>query len=263
MSGVKDGTCRDLSVVCKTRGFAVLLCSAVCVALMAMAGCQTAPTFRGQSPAFDDRPPSAAPKGASRRIRRVDEEPLPDEEMVPDGSAEGLPLSNDSAEQLNDPIIDIVIEGNETIETSAIRKLVHSPVGRPPAEQQIREDVRALYSTRWFFSVEPRYRRNDAGLVLVFRVIERPMVEKVEYRGNDRIKPYSQDIRHVLADFSLVRMMGVMKASAKALRNSDYAPPEIKRELLREILNSWHVSSNVLLVLLPLLADPDAGPKKS
>ena len=108
--------------------------------------------------------------------------------MVPASSVEGLPLSDDSAEQLSDPIADIVIEGNDTIETSAIRKLVHSPVGRPPAEQQIREDVRALYSTRWFFSVEPRYRRNDTGLVLVFRVIERPMVEKVEYRGNERIK---------------------------------------------------------------------------
>ena len=188
MSGVKDGTCRDQSVVCKTRGFAVLLCGLLCGVTMAVSGCQTAPTFRGQSLGFDDRPPGKPPTSNIKRARRVDEEPLPEEEMVPDGSAEGLPLSDDSPEELNDPITDIVIEGNETIETSAIRKLIHSPIARPPAEQQIREDVRALYSTRWFFSVEPRYRRNEKGLVLVFRVIERPMVQKVEYRGNERIK---------------------------------------------------------------------------
>ena len=108
------------------------------MALMAVAGCQTAPIFRGQSPALDDRPAKAPANNAARRSRRIDESPLPEEEMVPAGSVEGLPLSDDSAEQLSDPIADIVIEGNDTIETSAIRKLVHSPVGRPPAEQQIR-----------------------------------------------------------------------------------------------------------------------------
>jgi len=73
-------------------------------------------------------------------------------------------------------------------------------------------------------------------------------------RHYDRVRPYDQSVRRVLAEFSLVYLMGVMKASAKALRNSDYAEPAIKQKLLRQILRSWDISSKVLLVLLPVLA---------
>jgi outer membrane protein insertion porin family len=45
-----------------------------------------------------------------------------------------------------------------------------------------------LYGTKWFLSVEPRYRQTDAGLVLIFKVVERPIVQSVEYRGNNAIK---------------------------------------------------------------------------
>lgn len=183
MSGVKDGTCwhdraaRSASVVSLFRA----ACGwGLCLSLVV--GCQSVPTFRAQSPGIEEGAAAAKPR------RRIDSEPSPDEESLAKNLGEGLPLSDEDPDTLKDPIADIVVEGNDTIEVTAIRKLVRSPVGRPPVEQQIREDVRALYSTRWFFSVEPRYRRTDDGLVLVFRVIERPMVQKVEFRGNERIK---------------------------------------------------------------------------
>lgn len=183
MSGVKDGTCRVERAGRVTR-WECLSLLAISLGLSVLAGCQSLPTIRGQSPAFDEL--DAGP--STRRPRRIDDVPTPSEERIPEDLGEGLSADGSRSEELTDPIIDIVIEGNDTIETTAIRKLVRSAVGRPPAESQIREDVRALYSTRWFFSVEPRYRREGAGLVLVFRVIERPVVESVEFRGNERIK---------------------------------------------------------------------------
>jgi outer membrane protein insertion porin family len=179
MSGVKDGTCRVERAVRATSGLGVLLCG---LALWAC-GCQSAPTFRGQTPGFNDSAETA------RRPRRIDDSASPHEELLPEELHSGLaPIGEGDSEELTDPIVDIAIEGNDTIESAAIRKLIRSPIGRPPSESQIREDVRALFSTRWFFAVEPRYRRKDAGLVLVFRVIERPMVETVEFRGNERVK---------------------------------------------------------------------------
>ena len=184
MSGVKDGTfCGER--VSRLAHWECLSLFGLAMSLSLLAGCQSMPTIRGQSPAFDDGP---IPKEAARRPRRVDDAPTPDEERISAELTGDLSLSGDEPENLSDPIFDIAIEGNDTIETSAIRKLIRSAIGRPPAESQIREDVRALYSTRWFFSVEPRYRRATTGLVLVFRVIERPIVEKVEFRGNTRIK---------------------------------------------------------------------------
>jgi outer membrane protein insertion porin family len=88
---------------------------------------------------------------------------------------------------VEDVLIDVRVEGNATIESGAILAVVHSQVGRPIDETQIKEDLRALYATRWFYSVERRYRVADDGLILIFRVAERPIVRKVEFRGNHRI----------------------------------------------------------------------------
>lgn len=78
---------------------------------------------------------------------------------------------------------------------------------------------------------------------------------KDEYadRLYDRTKPYDQDIRNLLAEHSLVYMVQTMKAGARALRNSDYVKPEIKRELLNEVMHCWEQVTKVLITLLPLL----------
>ena len=89
--------------------------------------------------------------------------------------------------QLQQPVVNVLIEGNETIPRSAILQHVGSRPGRMASPSQIREDVRRLYQTRWFFSVEPRYRLTEKGLVLVFGVVERPMVRSVRYQGNKSI----------------------------------------------------------------------------
>lgn len=185
MSGVKEGTFCGERVGRVTRWERLSLFG-LAMWLSVLAGCQSLPIIRGQSPAFDE-PSTGSLKGA-RRSQRIDDELTPDEEQFSGDLGGSLSPNGDESEEVTDPIIDIVIEGNDTIETTAIRKLIRSAVGRPPTEPQVREDVRALYSTRWFFSVEPRYRRNATGLVLVFRVIERPIVEKVEFRGNERVK---------------------------------------------------------------------------
>lgn len=46
-----------------------------------------------------------------------------------------------------------------------------------------------------------------------------------------------------------------MKAAARALRNSDFVKPDVKRELLKEIINGWKQLTKVLLPLVPLLAE--------
>ncbi|HUG92015.1 MAG TPA: BamA/TamA family outer membrane protein [Planctomycetaceae bacterium] len=96
--------------------------------------------------------------------------------------------AEDAVPGMDEPLADVRVEGNDTILTSAIARHIKTRPGRPPSERQIREDVRQLYATRWFLSVEPRYRRAPNGLVLIFKVIERPVVEHVEYIGNKAVK---------------------------------------------------------------------------
>lgn len=86
------------------------------------------------------------------------------------------------------PIIAIKVEGNTTIPDASILKLVKTRRGRPATTKMVRDDIRALYDTRWFTEVTPIYRQTDEGTVLVFRVFERPILEGVSYVGNKKIK---------------------------------------------------------------------------
>lgn len=74
-------------------------------------------------------------------------------------------------------------------------------------------------------------------------------------RNYNQIRPYNQSIQTFFAEYSLHNLINNIKASSRALRNSDYVEPMTKRELLREILRSWEQISNVLLALTPILAD--------
>ena len=75
-----------------------------------------------------------------------------------------------------------------TIATSTIAHHVKSRPGRVLDEQTVRDDIKALYRTRWFFSVEPVVSQTDGGVVLSYRVAERPILRRIEYRGNEKIK---------------------------------------------------------------------------
>lgn len=74
-------------------------------------------------------------------------------------------------------------------------------------------------------------------------------------RQYDRARPYNQEIRDILNEYSYVYMVQAMRAGSRALRNSDYVEPEIKRRLLAEIMNCWEQVSKVLLILAPILAE--------
>lgn len=88
----------------------------------------------------------------------------------------------------DEPLADVRIEGNTTIPVSEIAPHIKSRPGRPVSQKMIKDDVDTLVRTRWFATVEPLLRRNDDGPVLIFRVVERPIVRRVEYQGNKKIK---------------------------------------------------------------------------
>ena len=90
--------------------------------------------------------------------------------------------------QLDEPLFEVVIEGNSTIPETEIAKHIKTRAGRIVTQKQIKDDVDALVRTRWFASVEPSVRRTDDGVVLVFRILERPIVRRVEYKGLKKVK---------------------------------------------------------------------------
>jgi outer membrane protein insertion porin family len=92
----------------------------------------------------------------------------------------GPPVS--SAER----IIEVRIEGNQATPVSRLPKLL-TRAGQIFDTTAIEEDVRALHRSRKFVDVHPKYVRTNEGIVVIFQVVERPLVRYVKYVGNQRI----------------------------------------------------------------------------
>ncbi len=90
--------------------------------------------------------------------------------LVPDGAG--------------DRIVEVRIEGNETMDASKLPKLV-TRAGQSFDPQSIEEDVRTLHRSRKFVDVHPKYVRVRQGVVVIFQVVERPMIRHVRFVGNE------------------------------------------------------------------------------
>ncbi len=85
-------------------------------------------------------------------------------------------------------VVEVRIVGNETIPKAKILRHIRTRVGRAFDQEMIEEDVRRLDSTRMFVNVEPFRQRVPRGVVVVFKVYERPTLQNVQFVGNKKIK---------------------------------------------------------------------------
>ena len=74
-------------------------------------------------------------------------------------------------------------------------------------------------------------------------------------RTYNQARPHDQNISSVLTEFTYLRLTKTLRAGARALRNSDYVTPQLKRQLLQEILSSWELITKVVLIIMPILAE--------
>jgi predicted MPP superfamily phosphohydrolase len=66
--------------------------------------------------------------------------------------------------------------------------------------------------------------------------------------------PYNQSIHQLLNEYSVISLFQGIKASSRALRNSSYISTELKKEMMKMILNAWEQVSRVFFWLTPVLA---------
>jgi outer membrane protein assembly factor BamA len=85
---------------------------------------------------------------------------------------------------LTEPLADVVIEGNRAVSSATLLELMETRRGHIPNRFTIKQDVYELYAKCWFSSVVVRVEPTKAGPVLVVKVVEKPVLEKVTFIGN-------------------------------------------------------------------------------
>ncbi|MGA7698228.1 MAG: BamA/TamA family outer membrane protein [Thermoguttaceae bacterium] len=98
-------------------------------------------------------------------------------------------MPNDSlaAASPADNVVDVKIAGNKSIPLAKILPSIHTRAGRPFNIELIREDVRRLDHTRQFVSVNTYWQQVPGGRVVIFALVERPVLTDVKFIGSQEI----------------------------------------------------------------------------
>lgn len=82
-------------------------------------------------------------------------------------------------------VVDVRVEGVDEKDLHRVVKYIRTHEGRPFDRLTVEADVKRLLNSKRFASAEPSYQRvGDNGLIVIFRVIERPTIKYVKYVGN-------------------------------------------------------------------------------
>ncbi|MCE5303234.1 MAG: BamA/TamA family outer membrane protein [Planctomycetaceae bacterium] len=86
-----------------------------------------------------------------------------------------------------DKVVDVRIQGNKTLPLDKILPSIRTRPGRPFDQELIEEDVRRLDHTRQFVNVKTYWQQVRGGRVVIFDVVERPVLREVKYLGCKQI----------------------------------------------------------------------------
>jgi outer membrane protein assembly factor BamA len=82
-------------------------------------------------------------------------------------------------------VVEVVLEGN----SSPLKKLPRfsTRAGQPFDPRLVEDDVRSLHRSGRFIDIKPKYQRVPDGLVVIFQVVERPIIRKITYVGRRKV----------------------------------------------------------------------------
>lgn len=86
-----------------------------------------------------------------------------------------------------DKVAEVRIVGHNRVAIEKILPHVRTRKGRLFSADVLEEDVRRLNGTHLFVNVKPYVQKTEAGRVVIFEVLERPLLEYVKYVGNYKV----------------------------------------------------------------------------
>ncbi len=101
------------------------------------------------------------------------------------GAGPGVPARAETDAPL---VKKLTIKGNKLIETETIRSRLLSVEGSTFAPERLSEDIRSLYKLGYFDDIQVESEPFEGGLALTFVLKEKPLVTRVEFKGNKEVK---------------------------------------------------------------------------
>lgn len=84
-------------------------------------------------------------------------------------------------------IVEVVVKGNRRIENSAVLSVVKMKAGDTLERGATDTDIRAIYKMGHFQDVQAATEASEKGTVLVYVVVEKPIVRSIKFEGNKKL----------------------------------------------------------------------------
>lgn len=84
-------------------------------------------------------------------------------------------------------IVEVVVKGNRRIEKSAVLNVIKMKAGDTLESDKTDTDIRAIYKMGQFQDVQAATEASEKGTVLVYVVVEKPIVRSIQFIGNKEL----------------------------------------------------------------------------
>ena len=87
-----------------------------------------------------------------------------------------------------DVVSKITILGNVKVEEGVVRAAIKSREGGPFSAEQVREDLRSIFTLGYFSDIQVDIKSTPQGKEVIFIVVEKPSIKEILITGNQKIK---------------------------------------------------------------------------
>ena len=168
------------------RGILFMVLSSTVTLASSLACCQMSPSLARSQAALSDWVAPGSPSRQSEVLLPAGSREVPVARgQTPPGAVPTRPGPPNTTPQ--EQVVEVRVVGASQTPVAEILRHIHSRGGRPFDQELIEEDVRRLYKTRKFVKVEPHNQSVPGGRIIIFEVLERPVLRYVKYVGAEKI----------------------------------------------------------------------------
>ena len=111
------------------------------------------------------------------------EVPLPDATGIPEHSV----TIKEESPFTRDKVAEVDIQGNRYVPSEEIMSLIITRPGEIINTENLQKDLQGIFDTGYFTDVKFDPEITEDGIKVIFRVIENPVVKKIDFKGNELV----------------------------------------------------------------------------
>lgn len=112
-------------------------------------------------------------------------------------------------------VSEIVITGNKKIEKAAIEASLKTKVGSSYSSELVREDIESIFKLGYFYDIQVDRQDVAGGVRLTYKIVEKPSVVEIVYRGNDELSESDLKEAVELKPYQILDISTIQKAQEK------------------------------------------------